>query len=172
MDLTAEFFMQTVDSVFVRHLMPKGEMRHGNRRIDLGRIRRVALMTVEGEKDDITGLGQCRAAQDLCTGIPAGRKLHFECPKVGHYGIFNGSRFRREIAPRIADFTRVYDGRTARGVVSQPIDRRAEAAPVRGTRGEPSSAAFNFNSAESGDNTARKGNHALDRSISSAESTA
>ncbi len=149
MDLTAEFFLQTVDTVFVNHHMPKGEMMHRNRRVDLGRIRRVSLMTVEGEKDDITGIGQCRAAQDLCTGIPSERKSHFECPKVGHYGIFNGSRFRREIAPRIAEFTRLYDGRTARGIMMPPIDRRAAASPPFETAAEPSAAAFNFGSADS-----------------------
>ena len=146
MDLTAEFFLQTVDSVFVNHRMPKGEMMHRNRRIDLGRIRRVALMTVEGEKDDITGIGQCSAAQDLCSGIPAERKTHFECPKVGHYGIFNGSRFRREIAPRIADFARLHDGRSARGIVSTPIDRRGHKGPMGDSPAGPASAAFSFNS--------------------------
>ena len=146
MDLTAEFFLQTVDTVFVNHHMAKGEMMYASRRVDLGRISRVALMTVEGEKDDITGLGQCRAAQDLCTGIPVDRKTHFECPKVGHYGIFNGSRFRREIAPRIAEFARMHDGRTARGVMMPPIERRAGAAPSVDPTSEPSSAAFNFNS--------------------------
>ena len=70
MDLTAEFFLQTVDEVFVRHLMPRGQMMHRGQQIDLTAIRRVALMTVEGEKDDITGIGQCRAAQDLCTRYP------------------------------------------------------------------------------------------------------
>jgi len=145
MDLTAEFFLQTVDAVFVNHRMPKGEMIHRNRRVDLSRIHRIALMTVEGEKDDITGIGQCCAALDLCTRVPDERKEHFECPKVGHYGIFNGSRFRREIASRIADFTRRYDGRTARGFVSAPIDRRSTLPSAEPAK-EPSSAAFNFNS--------------------------
>ena len=146
MDLTAEFFIQTVDTVFVNHHLPKGEMTHRNRKVDLSKIRRVSLMTIEGEKDDITGLGQCRAAIDLCTGVPADRKSHFECPKVGHYGIFNGSRFRREIAPRIADFTRANDGRTVLGTVSLPFERRqaktVEADTERNS--EPSSAAFKF----------------------------
>ena len=112
MDLTAEFYLETVDTVFVRHRLPKGEMNHRGRRVDPKAIRRVALMTVEGEKDDITGLGQCAAAHDLCTSIPAGAKVHFVCPKVGHYGIFNGSRFRTEIAPRIARFVRTHDQRS------------------------------------------------------------
>ncbi|MGE0699995.1 MAG: polyhydroxyalkanoate depolymerase, partial [Hyphomicrobiaceae bacterium] len=144
MDLTAEFFLQTVDTVFVNHQLPKGEMMHRGRRVDLSRISRVSLLTIEGEKDDITGLGQCRAALDLCSGIPEDRKSHFECPKVGHYGIFNGSRFRREIASRIAEFTRLYDGRSVVGTVSAPIERRAAVAVVE-PASEPSSAAFNFN---------------------------
>jgi poly(3-hydroxybutyrate) depolymerase len=109
MDLTAEFYLQTVDTVFVRHLLPRGQLTHRGRAVDLGAIRRPALMTIEGEKDDITGRGQCRAALELCSAIPAASKLHFECPKVGHYGIFNGSRFRSEIAPRMAKFMRAHD---------------------------------------------------------------
>jgi poly(3-hydroxybutyrate) depolymerase len=112
MDLTAEFYMQTIETVFVDHHLPKGEMRYRGRRIDLGAIKRVALMTVEGQNDDITGKGQCSAALDLCTSIPQANKLHFECPKVGHYGVFNGSRFRNEIAPRMGDFIRRFDPRT------------------------------------------------------------
>ena len=147
MDLTAEFYLQTVDSVFVRHLMPRGLMMHRGRRIDLRDIRRVALLTVEGEKDDITGLGQSRAAIDLCTGIPDGRKRHFECPKVGHYGIFNGSRFRREIAPRIAEHVRAADPRTAHGIVSAPHDRRGVRLAPAGV--DHAQAAFAFPGGES-----------------------
>ncbi len=113
MDLTSEFYIQTIDQVFVRHLFAKGEMYHRDQRIDLSMIRRVALMTVEGEKDDITGVGQCAAALDLCSNIPAESKLHYECPGVGHYGVFNGSRFRNDIAPRIANFVRHHDPRAS-----------------------------------------------------------
>ncbi len=113
MDLTAEFYLQTVDQVFVRHLLPKGEMNHRGRRIDPGAIRRTALMTVEGEKDDITGVGQCHAAHTLCTGLARSKRAHWLQPGVGHYGIFNGSRFRREIVPRIAGFVRRHDARTS-----------------------------------------------------------
>jgi poly(3-hydroxybutyrate) depolymerase len=109
MDLTAEFYLQTVDTVFVRHALPRGVMQHRGRPVELGAIRHPALMTVEGEKDDITGTGHCRAALDLCTGVPQANKVHFECPKVGHYGIFNGARFRAEIAPRMAKFMRAHD---------------------------------------------------------------
>jgi poly(3-hydroxybutyrate) depolymerase len=112
MDLTAEFYLQTIESVFVRHSLPKGELRHRGRLVDLNRITRPGLMTIEGEKDDITGVGQCAAAVGLCAGIAAGDKEHYECPGVGHYGIFNGSRFRSAIAPRMAAFMRRFDPRT------------------------------------------------------------
>lgn len=106
MDLDAAFYLQTVESVFVRHDLPKGEMKHRGQPVDLKAIKRVALMTVEGENDDISGVGQTQATHDLCPNIPDDRKLHHLQMHVGHYGVFNGSRFRREIAPRIKTFTR------------------------------------------------------------------
>jgi poly(3-hydroxybutyrate) depolymerase len=104
MDLCAEYYLQTVETVFVRHDLPQGRMTHRGIRIDPAQIRRVGLMTVEGEHDDISGLGQTEAAHRLCVNIPADRKVHWLQSNVGHYGVFNGSRFRAEIAPRIADF--------------------------------------------------------------------
>ena len=104
MDLTAEFYLQTVETVFVRHALPKGEMMHRDVKIDLGAVSRVALMTIEGEKDDISGVGQTQAAHDICPHIPEALRAHWVQPKVGHYGVFNGSRFRAEIAPRICAF--------------------------------------------------------------------
>jgi poly(3-hydroxybutyrate) depolymerase len=116
MDLAAEFYLQTVDTVFIRHALPKGEMTHRGRMIDPGMIKRVALLTIEGEHDDISGVGQTEAAHALCSGIPAEDKVHYLQPNVGHYGVFNGSRFRAEIAPRIADFALSHNGARA-GVV-------------------------------------------------------
>jgi poly(3-hydroxybutyrate) depolymerase len=145
MDLTAEFYIQTIDQVFVRHLFAKGEMMHRGRRIDLKAIQRVALMTIEGEKDDITGIGQCRAALDLCSSIPAEMKMHYECPGVGHYGVFNGSRFRTEIAPRIAQFVRQHDPRSSD--VGMPVTPRTAAtvsAPSNGHHVGYDSSAFAF----------------------------
>ena len=104
MDLAAEFYLQTVETVFVRHDLPKGNMTHRGHRIDPAQIRRVALLTVEGEHDDISGVGQTEAAHRLCVNIPPERQAHWLQPGVGHYGVFNGSRFRSEIAPRISDF--------------------------------------------------------------------
>jgi poly(3-hydroxybutyrate) depolymerase len=104
MDLCAEFYLQTCETVFIRHDLPRGQMRHRGVRVDPGRIRRVALLTVEGENDDISGVGQTEAAHRLCESIPPERKAHWLQPEVGHYGVFNGSRFRAEVVPRIADF--------------------------------------------------------------------
>ncbi len=106
MDLTAEFYLQTVETVFMRHALPKGEMMHRGQRVDTTAIRKVALLTVEGENDDISGVGQTQAAQTICTNIPDNMRMHYMQPDVGHYGVFNGSRFRREIAPRITAFHR------------------------------------------------------------------
>jgi poly(3-hydroxybutyrate) depolymerase len=104
MDLTAEYYLQTVDTVFVHHRLPKGEMMYRGRPVDPSAIRNVGLLTVEGEHDDISGVGQTEAAHALCSNLPADKKMHYLQPAVGHYGVFNGSRFRAEVAPRIADF--------------------------------------------------------------------
>ena len=104
MDLTAEYYLQTVETVFVKHSLPEGTMLHRGKPVDLTAISRCGLMTVEGENDDISGVGQTYAAQELCTAIPPDRKQHYLQKGVGHYGVFNGSRFRAEIAPRIGDF--------------------------------------------------------------------
>jgi poly(3-hydroxybutyrate) depolymerase len=104
MDLSAEFYLQTVDTVFVKHALPKGKMTHRGRPVDPSRIKRTALLTVEGQFDDISGVGQTEAAHSLCANIPPDRKAHWLQQGVGHYGVFNGSRFRSEIAPRVSDF--------------------------------------------------------------------
>lgn len=104
MDMTAEFYLETVDQVFVRHLLPKGELLHRGRPVRPEAIRRTALMTVEGEKDDISGVGQTRAAHKLASALPAAKHEHWEQPGVGHYGVFNGSRWKAEIAPRVRAF--------------------------------------------------------------------
>ncbi len=122
MDLTAEFYLQTVETVFVRHDLPNGRMTHRGHPVDPGAIRNAALLTVEGEHDDISGVGQTEAAHDLCVNIPAERKSHYLQPGVGHYGVFNGSRFRAEVAPRIADFVLTND--RAPQAVRRPMLKR------------------------------------------------
>jgi poly(3-hydroxybutyrate) depolymerase len=104
MDLAAEYYMQTVETVFVRHALPKGEMRHRGQSVDLAAIRKCGLLTVEGEKDDISGVGQTYAANELCVNIPEAKNQYYLATAVGHYGVFNGSRFRKEIAPRVRKF--------------------------------------------------------------------
>jgi poly(3-hydroxybutyrate) depolymerase len=119
MDLTAEFYLQTVDTVFIKHALPKGEMMHRTKRVDTSAIRNVALLTVEGENDDISGVGQTKAAQTICTNIPEHMRMHYMQPDVGHYGVFNGSRFRREIAPRIVQFAKTH----GKGQKATPVKR-------------------------------------------------
>jgi poly(3-hydroxybutyrate) depolymerase len=104
LDLTEEFYLETIDVVFQRYLLPKGELTHDGARVDLAAIGDTALMTVEGERDDISGVGQTQAAHALCAAIPDGMRELYVQPGVGHYGVFNGRRFNEEIYPRVRDF--------------------------------------------------------------------
>jgi poly(3-hydroxybutyrate) depolymerase len=119
MDLTAEFYLQTVETVFVRHALPNGQMTHRGKPVRPETIRRTALLTVEGERDDISGVGQTKAAHALCANLAHEKRQHYLAMGVGHYGVFNGSRFRSEIVPRISDFIRKH---------GQSGDARLEAA--------------------------------------------
>ncbi|MFN3878303.1 MAG: polyhydroxyalkanoate depolymerase [Brevundimonas sp.] len=104
LDLTEEFYLQTIDIVFQQHLLARGLLEHRGRKVDLSKITDIGLMTVEGEKDDISGVGQTQAAHGLCPNIPEDRRVLYVQPGVGHYGVFNGRRFRDEIYPRVRDF--------------------------------------------------------------------
>jgi poly(3-hydroxybutyrate) depolymerase len=108
-DMTAEFYLQTVDVVFQRHLLPKGEMMHRGRRVDPAAIRDVALLAVEGERDDISGVGQTKAALDISTRLPKALKRYHLAKGVGHYGIFNGSKWRERIAPLVEEWIAAHD---------------------------------------------------------------
>mgnify|MGYP001818562161 FL=1 len=110
MDLSAEYYLQTIETVFMEHKLPKGEKRHHGELVDPSKIKRVPLMTVEGYKDDITGIGQTEAALDLCMNLPDSMKAHHLQEGVGHYGVFNGSRFRNEILPKVRKFMRSHQG--------------------------------------------------------------
>jgi poly(3-hydroxybutyrate) depolymerase len=103
-DMTAEFYLQTVDVVFQRHLLPDGQLEHHGRLVDPAAIRDTALLAIEGERDDISGIGQTKAALDIATKLPAERKHYFLAPDVGHYGIFNGRKWREKIAPVVEKF--------------------------------------------------------------------
>ena len=131
MDLPAEFYLQTIQSVFQEHLLPKGELMHRGKPVDCAAIRKTALMTVEGERDDICGLGQTEAAQDLCPNIPVDEKYHYVQPGVGHYGVFSGTRFRTEIQPRIREMIRsVQFKRRVGAEMKMPLPYRS----LKGTR--------------------------------------
>ena len=107
-DMTAEFYLQTVDVVFQQHQLPKGEMEHRGRLVRPDAIRDTALLAIEGERDDISGIGQTKAALDIATKLPAADKQYFLAPDVGHYGIFNGRKWRENIAPVVEKFIRAH----------------------------------------------------------------
>lgn len=104
MDLPAEFYLQTIETVFQEHALPRGVMKSRDRLVQPEKITKTALLTVEGERDDISGLGQTKAAHKLCSNLADSKKKHHMQEKVGHYGIFNGGRYREYIAPMIVDF--------------------------------------------------------------------
>jgi poly(3-hydroxybutyrate) depolymerase len=109
MDLPAEYYLETVERVFQKHLLPKGELVVAGERVRPEAIRKTALFTIEGELDDISGNGQTEAAQGLTKGIPAKDKQHFEAKGVGHYGIFSGRKYREMIYPRVREFIAKHD---------------------------------------------------------------
>ena len=98
-DMSSEFYLQTVDVVFQRHLLPDGKYVHRGTRVDPAAIRDTALLAIEGERDDISGIGQTKAALDIAERLPASKKKYFMAKDVGHYGIFNGRKWREKIAP-------------------------------------------------------------------------
>jgi polyhydroxyalkanoate depolymerase len=104
LDMPAEFYLETIDRVFQRDLLAKGELTWRGRPVDPGAIRRSALLTVEGEKDDICGAGQTLAAQSLCPKIKPSKKRHHLQPGVGHYGVFAGSKWETQIYPIVRNF--------------------------------------------------------------------
>jgi poly(3-hydroxybutyrate) depolymerase len=109
LDLPAEFYLETVSRVFQQHLLPKGELIWRNRRVNPAAIRKTALFTVEGERDDICSVGQTVAAHDLCTSIYANRKRHHLQPGVGHYGVFSGSKWTNQIYPLVRQMIQSLD---------------------------------------------------------------
>lgn len=109
LDLSEEFYLQTIEIVFQKYLLPKGELVHRGRPVRPEAITDIGLMTVEGENDDISGIGQTQAAHVLCAGLPDALKEDYVQPGVGHYGVFNGRRFREEIYPRVRGFIKRLD---------------------------------------------------------------
>lgn len=103
MDLPAEFYLETVQRIFMDHELPKGELRYKGRLVDPGAIKKTFVFTVEGERDDICGLGQTSAALDLCTNLRPLLKRHHMQTGVGHYGVFSGKRWQNEIYPLVRE---------------------------------------------------------------------
>jgi len=114
MDLSEEFYTQTLEEVFQKYTLANGEMMHRGVRVDPGAITKTALLTVEGENDDISGIGQTQAAHDLCANIPESMRRDYIQPGVGHYGVFSGRRFRTEIYPRMREFIRTFQSEASR----------------------------------------------------------
>lgn len=123
LDLSADFYLETIRTVFQEHLLPRGLWDVKGSRVRPQDVRKTALLTIEGELDDISGIGQTKAAHKLCTGIAPERHEHYEVPGAGHYGIFSGKRWRTLVAPKITEFIQKHGqssapsaspGRTAR----------------------------------------------------------
>jgi poly(3-hydroxybutyrate) depolymerase len=108
LDLPAEYYLDTVKTVFQEFALPKGRMYVRDELVRPHAIRNAALLTIEGELDDISGNGQTEAAHALCLNIPRARRAHFVAPGVGHYGIFSGRRWREVVFPRVRDFIAAY----------------------------------------------------------------
>ena len=108
LDMPAEYYLDTIRTVFKEHRLPNGTWDVRGQRVNPAAITKTALLTIEGELDDISGFGQTEAAHQLCKGIPVDRREHYRVPQVGHYGIFSGRKWREQIAPRIAEFIRTH----------------------------------------------------------------
>tara|TARA_A100000164_G_C21870411_1_gene754831 strand:- start:2 stop:1261 length:1260 start_codon:yes stop_codon:yes gene_type:complete len=114
LDMPAEYYLDTIKTVFQDFALPKGNWIVGGNLVRPKDIKKVSLFTIEGEFDDISGLGQTEAAHDLCTGLPNNMKFHFTAPKCGHYGIFSGRRWRELISPKVSEFIKKFSSRTVK----------------------------------------------------------
>jgi polyhydroxyalkanoate depolymerase len=124
-DLPAEFYLETVERVFQNHLLPRWLLEYRGRKVDPSAIRRTALLTVEGERDDICAVGQTLAAHDLCTSIMPFRRKHYVQPGVGHYGVFSGSRWEKQIYPLVKNIILANEyGGTSLGRMVRRLEQR------------------------------------------------
>jgi poly(3-hydroxybutyrate) depolymerase len=138
MDLPAEFYLQTIKTVFQNHDLPNRRFVHRGEIADTAAIRRTAIMTVEGERDDICGVGQTEAAHDLCPNVPKDEHYHYLQPGVGHYGVFNGTRYRTEIQPRIREMIRTIDARRKHEAAGREVAKPViEIAAHNGSKAAP-----------------------------------
>ncbi len=134
LDMPAKFYLETIEKVFQKFLLPRGLWDVAGERVNPAAITTSALLTIEGELDDISGLGQTQAAHDLCTGIPATRHAHKTIEGAGHFGIFSGRRWRETVYPQVRDFIRKFDrvaqhhGSNGALAAAKPAKRSAHAA--------------------------------------------
>jgi len=126
LDMPATYYLDTVDVVFQRHLLPRGLWDVAGERVDPSKIADTALLTIEGELDDISGAGQTRAAHGLCTGIAMEDRQHLTVEGAGHYGIFSGRRWREKVYPAVREF--IGSNRALKVQVAQPVQRKRKAA--------------------------------------------
>ncbi|MFC6198618.1 polyhydroxyalkanoate depolymerase [Ponticaulis profundi] len=126
LDLSAEFYLDTIKRVFQEHHLPLGKFYHHGRLVKPSEVRTTALMTVEGENDDISGIGQTQAAHELCSSLPESMRTDYIQPGVGHYGVFNGSRFCNEIVPRVVEFIHRFHDKTVERNWQQAFEIAAE----------------------------------------------
>tara|TARA_R110000764_G_scaffold9998_9_gene31311 strand:- start:9793 stop:10992 length:1200 start_codon:yes stop_codon:yes gene_type:complete len=129
MDMTAEFYLSTVERIFQNHEIASNEFVVAGRKVDIGKITTVAVKTVEGGEDDITAPGQCIAALDLCTGLPDSKKASHVEPHAGHYGIFAGSSWRNNIRPMVLEFISKNSGTEAPSKTAANTTKKPDAAP-------------------------------------------
>ena len=108
LDMPAEYYLDTIRIVFQEFLLPRGEWVIGGERVDPAAIKDTAMFTIEGELDDISGLGQTEAAHDLCSGIAKSHQKHLIVEGAGHYGIFSGRRWREKVYPQVREFIARY----------------------------------------------------------------
>ena len=129
LDMPAEYYLDTIRTVFQDHLLPRGLWDVAGERVVPGAIQDTALMTIEGELDDIAGVGQTRAAHRLCTGIPEANRVHLTAQGAGHYGIFSGRRWREQVYPQVRDFIARHDA-----PATAAADEPAAETPAAGKR--------------------------------------
>ena len=129
MDMTAEFYLSTVERIFQNHEIAKNEFVVAGRQVDIGKITTVAVKTVEGGEDDITAPGQCIAALDLCTGLPDEKKASHVEPRAGHYGIFAGSSWRNNIRPMVLEFIKKNSGTDAPAKAAANTTQKPDGTP-------------------------------------------
>ncbi|CAM5796118.1 polyhydroxyalkanoate depolymerase [Rhizobacter fulvus] len=134
LDMPAEYYLDTIKTVFQDFALVNGTWKVAGELVKPQDIETTALLTIEGELDDISGAGQTRAAHDLCTGIPKTRQFHYDAVGAGHYGIFSGRRWREKIYPRVRDFIASHQAadakQAAKTVAAKPVARAAAAKPA------------------------------------------